>query len=196
MMGRAFITATLAAGLIACASAVAWADEQDLSAQSQWYLAPAPEPESLALPRATSSDWHFGSTIETETVGDYWFGGSLSLGEWADRDNLAIGDPASQSVLASGFVALSDGIWGITPYVGAGVGASPLSTPSLGLVDSSWSLAYQGIAGFSVSWAPMVTTEIEYRYFATSEELALTPGPGADQAYQSHDVMLRIDLGF
>jgi opacity protein-like surface antigen len=84
----------------------------------------------------------------------------------------------------------------VTPYVGAGVGASPTNTPTLGQIDTSWSLAYQGVAGFSVSWAPALTTEIEYRYFATSDELALAPGPGADQAYQSHDVMLRIDLGF
>jgi opacity protein-like surface antigen len=195
MMGRAFITATLAAGLFASASAVAWADE-DLSTQTQWYLPPSAESEPLVLPRISSSAAHFGATIETEESGNYWVGGSLSLGEWSDPENLPIGDPASQSVLASGYLALSDGIWGITPYVGAGVGASPTSMPGFGEVDSSWSLAYQGVAGFSVSWAPMLTTEIEYRYFATSDELALAPGPGADQAYQSHDVMLRIDLGF
>jgi opacity protein-like surface antigen len=196
MMGRVFITATLAAGLLACASVAAWADE-DLSTQSQWYLPSAAEPEApLRLPRVTSSAAHFGATIETENSGDYWVGGSLSLGEWSDRENLPIGDPASQSVLASGYLALSDGIWGVTPYVGAGVGASPTSTPTLGQMDSSWSLAYQGVAGFAVNWTPMLSTEIEYRYFATSDELAVAPGPGADQAYQSHDVMLRIDLGF
>jgi opacity protein-like surface antigen len=194
MMGRAFITATLAAGLFASASAVAWAQESDVS--SQWLLPPVAEPEALALPHIEAADWHFGSTVETEGAGNYWLGGTLTLGEWADPDALPIGDPASQSVLASGFVALSDGIWGITPYVGAGVGASPTNSMTLGQVDSSWQLAYQGVAGLSVNWTPMLSTEIEYRYFATSDELALSPGPGADQAYQSHDVMLRIDLGF
>lgn len=199
MMGRIITTAALSAGLIASAAAVALAQEtnQDVVAQSQWYLAPAAEPEPLALPSAvTSSAWHAGSTVETGLVGDYWVGGTISLGEWSDPTKLAIGDQASQSAFASGFLALSGGIWGITPYVGAGVGASPTTTPALGLQSSasSWSLAYEGVAGFSVSWTPMLTTELEYRYF-TADELAAAPGPGAD-SYQSHDVMLRIDLGF
>ena len=178
------------------ASAVAWADDNELASQAQWY-APSADVEDLSLPSsiANSSSWHGGSTIDAGFAGDYWIGGSLNFGEWADHSGVPIGDTASQTVLASGFLALSGGIWGVTPYVGAGVGAAPSNGPGLAQSTPSWSLAYQGVAGLSVNWGSSLTTEIEYRYF-TADELSITSGPAPDSTYQSHDVMLRIDLGF
>lgn len=191
----------MAAGLVAASASAAFAQGagQTVAGQSQWYLGASLDEEAPLLPHTLnpSNTWQSGSSLDAGFVGDYWVSGSVNFSDWSQAQaSHLIGDPASQSVLASGYLS-TESLWGITPYLGAGVGASPVNNLLLSdNVDAQWSLAYQGVAGFSLAWAPMFTTGIEYRYFASTEELAIAPGMTSESAYQSHDVMLRIDLGF
>lgn len=200
MTSRLSQAVLVAAGLLASTATAALAQSTEtVAGQSQWYLGGSIEDEAPLLPHSMnpSNTWQSGSSLDAGFVGDYWVSGSVNFSDWAQAQNShQIGDPASQSVLASGYLS-TESLWGITPYLGAGVGASPVNNLLLSdNVDAQWSLAYQGVAGFSLAWAPMFTTGIEYRYFASTEELAIAPGMTSESAYKSHDVMLRIDLGF
>ena len=71
---------------------------------------------------------------------------------------------------------------GFTPYVGAGLGAAHVK---LNYIDgngiysahgSTWSVAYQGVAGVNYDLTPKLLIGVEYRYFAT-------PDADFDRAY-------------
>ncbi|NWH07142.1 MAG: porin family protein [Alphaproteobacteria bacterium] len=178
------------------------AQQQD---QSVWFKGGASsEPEPIILPHSltASTVLAHGGNVDAGLAGDYWIGGTIKVnGATMERRTgslpLILDKPSDSALMATGYVAGE--IWGLTPYVGAGVGA----TPSYGAVpfgltngETNWVLAYQGVAGLSFNLTPWMSTGVEYRYFATANDISLAPGVQPQGPYQSHDVMLRIDFGF
>ena len=56
--------------------------------------------------------------------------------------------------------------WGVTPYVGIGLGAARTEVKGLG---KDWSFAYQGIAGVTYQVNRSVDVFADYRYFGTED---------------------------
>lgn len=56
--------------------------------------------------------------------------------------------------------------WGVTPYVGVGVGAARTDIKGLG---NNWVFAYQGIAGVTYQVNPSLDVFADYRYFGTED---------------------------
>lgn len=171
------------------------------SGQSGEVLDPFRVPQAIAAPGALIA----GADLSADLGAPLWLGGTLSLGPFAAGSagpgaiDFMLGDPDIDSIMATGYVAGQ--VFGLTPYVGAGLGAAPGAAGNpLGLATSSqdlrWAIAYQGVAGFSYSITPWMSTGFEYRYFATIDDLAAVPGARATDPYESHDLMLRLQLGF
>ena len=59
------------------------------------------------------------------------------------------------------------------------------------------SIAYQGIAGASLSLTDQLDLTLDYRYFAAPDvELSLNSGGQADSSYRSHNIMLGLRFSF
>ena len=64
---------------------------------------------------------------------------------------------------------------GITPHIGAGIGAVDVmesaKAPGIGSLgnDDSWEFGYQAIAGASYNFNPNWALEVDYRYLATTD---------------------------
>ncbi len=91
----------------------------------------------------------------------------------------------SMSVLANGYLDL--GTWfGLTPYVGAGVGGSNLTTSEYGTpnpifttvpTNSRWNMAWAYMAGASLALSPKAMIDIGYRHIQLGDAIG---GPSAN----------------
>ena len=185
-------------GVAVFAATASLAQPGPLSTQDPVWFTGQESEEAFVLPHTVTSAslWLLGSTVDAGFAGDYWIGGTLNLGEGQRLlqagEPLAFSDPAEMAMMATGFVTTHD-VWGFTPYAGVGVGATAV-TPLIGAGDTSWALAYEGMAGLSYNVTSWMNAGVEYRYFATADRL--TVAPGVTDTPNSHDVMLRIDFGF
>lgn len=110
---------------------------------------------------------------------------------------------------------------GITPYLGAGIGAAnvggkyqssfePITQHANTLKDSDWGFAVQAIGGVSIALSPQLSLVADYRYLrafdiSTSEQQFPPAGPaqafaaariGGRGDYENHTVMLGLRYSF
>ena len=87
-----------------------------------------------------------------------------------------------------------------TPYVGAGIGASHVKFSYDGESDSTWSVAYQGVAGVNYDITPKLLIGAEYRYFATPsvDYKGLYSGVGDEKDFETsnHSFFLGLTYKF
>jgi len=183
----------------AFAATASLAQPGPLSPQDPIWFSGESQEEPFVLPHTVTSAslWLLGSSVDAGFAGDYWIGGTINMGEGQRQlqsgEPLLVSDPSDMSMMATGFVTTHD-IWGFTPYAGVGVGATA-ATPLIGAGDTSWAMAYEGLAGVSYNLTSWLNAGVEYRYFATADRLRVAPGV-SDPASSTHGVMLRIDFGF
>jgi len=154
----------------------------------------------LIVPYAlrSGSQYVADTSIDAGFAGTYVFSGVIAL-----DDGGTISAQRSQplSVMASGYISLGSDLWGITPYVGAGVSAYPVAdgmfagSSVLLPRDALPMISYQGTAGFTYQFTPSFGAGLEYRYVGASMD-PLNPYAALEsEEYRSHSIMMRLDLG-
>lgn len=78
------------------------------------------------------------------------------------------------TTLVNGYVDLGTW-WGVTPYIGAGVGAA-YNHLDIGPGDGNWSLAWAGMLGAAYHLSPNLSVDFGYRYidFGSANNLEFT----------------------
>ncbi len=192
------LAAAALAGALVFAPASFAAVDEDI----QWFTGARPAVEALEAPQLLTgaAAWSTGSEVASG-IGDFWVGSTVAFGDARStlqrgEAPLAALDPMSSSMMANAYVATE--FWGLIPYAGVGIGATQQAEqlPLFHSVDPSFAPAYQGVAGLSLNLTSSLSTGVEYRYFATFGDTSVAPGVNADQPFQSHNVMLRIEYGF
>ncbi|MBI1239724.1 MAG: P44/Msp2 family outer membrane protein [Alphaproteobacteria bacterium] len=186
----------LIGGLVSLAAPAFAASEQE-----QWFSG-QPEADTFVLPHTVTSAsiWTVGSNIDTGDMGTFWVGSTISLadpqsGFGGQRPGDLDGSDRFAGALMTNAIVATD-VWGIVPYAGVGMGTTRQAAPlSLSTGDRADSFSYQGVAGLSYSLTSYLSTGVEYRYFST-EDKSVAPGLQDVQPTQSHNVMLKIELGF
>lgn len=184
--------------IAAFAATASLAQPGPLSTQDSVWFTGQNADEPFVLPHTVTgaSLWLLGSSVDAGFAGDYWVGGTLNVGEGQRLlqagEPLFVSDPADMAMMATGFITTHD-VYGFTPYAGIGVGATAV-TPLIGAGDTSWAMAYEGLAGVTYNVTSWMNAGVEYHYFGVADRL--TVAPGVTDTTSSHDVMLRIDFGF
>jgi opacity protein-like surface antigen len=108
--------------------------------------------------------YQYTSWLRGDITLDYQFGSRFSA---TDNANVAGAKLWSSALFANGYVDL--GTWyGVTPYVGAGVGAAINDLAS----ESRWNFAYALMAGAAYHLSPNLSVDFGYRY----ADLGTAPG--------------------
>jgi opacity protein-like surface antigen len=100
--------------------------------------------------------YQFNSWLRGDVTLDYQFGSRFALN---DAATVAGAKMWSSSTFANGYVDLGTW-WGITPYVGAGVGAALNDLES----RSRWNFAWALMAGAAYHLSPNLSVDFGYRY--------------------------------
>ncbi len=155
----------------------------------------------LIVPYALRGDSQYmaDASVDAGFAGSYIFTGVISLD---DGGYISAAQPESPvSVMASGYISLANDLWGITPYLGAGIGAYPVAegmfAGSAALLprDALPMLSYQGTAGLTYQFTPSFGAGLEYRYVGASMDPLNPYGAFESEEYRSHSIMMRLDLG-
>jgi opacity protein-like surface antigen len=100
--------------------------------------------------------YQFSSWLRGDVTLDYQFGSRFAV---SDNPIVANGNMWSSAVFANGYVDL--GTWyGVTPYVGAGVGTAYNHLES----EGRWNFAYALMAGAAYHLSPNLSVDFGYRY--------------------------------
>ncbi|MBY0532563.1 MAG: porin family protein [Xanthobacteraceae bacterium] len=162
---------------------------------SNWYLrgdftyrmfdvSGANGPEDAAMFGA-GIGYQFASWLRGDVTLDYQFGSSFSA-----TDNPAVAGAKlwSSALFANAYVDL--GTWyGVTPYVGAGVGAAFNDLDS----EGRWNFAWALMAGAAYHLSPNLSIDFGYRYADLGSAYALT-GALVDVTTQEFKIGLRYKL--
>jgi len=141
----------------------------------------------------TSATARFNNGFNTGVRGGYEVGAWRFEVEYSYRQNgardlvgsnfaikAAGGDRHSNSIMTNVVYDFTLG-YPITPHIGFGVGAANvfdgLMLQGLGQVfnNHNWQFSYQGIAGIRYELTPALTLDLDYRYFATIEQMFSIP---------------------
>lgn len=149
----------------------------------------------LILPQtlAGAGVWNFDYKFEVDSLGPLSVGASIDGGPAGDG-TAPFARAEFDSVGARTFLAADDVVWGMTPYIGAGMTTEVSSGTFTGLrqllpVEGN-DVRFQGFAGVSFELFPGFSTGLEYSY----EDNALEAVPG--QGKEDQKIMMRLDLGF
>jgi opacity protein-like surface antigen len=100
--------------------------------------------------------YQYNNWLRTDLTVDYQFPSRFSV---LDNPNVAGSKLWSSAVFWNGYVDL--GTWfGVTPYVGAGIGAAYNSLAGEGL----WNFAWAGMAGAAYHLSPNLSVDFGYRF--------------------------------
>ena len=154
----------------------------------------------LIVPYALRSGSQFSAdaSVDAGFAGTYVFSGVISLD---DGGYISAQPDRPLSVMASGYISLGSDLWGITPYLGAGVSAYPVAdgmfAGSAVLLprDALPMISYQGTAGFTYQFTPSFGAGLEYRYVGASMDPLNPYAAAQSEEYRSHSIMMRLDLG-
>jgi opacity protein-like surface antigen len=129
--------------------------------------------------------YQFNNWLRGDITLDYQFGSRFSV-----LDNPAVAGAKlwSSALFANGYVDL--GTWyGVTPYVGAGVGSAYNYLGD----DGRWNFAYALMAGAAYHLSPNLSVDFGYRYADLGSAVALT-GALVDVTTQEFKVGFRYKL--
>jgi opacity protein-like surface antigen len=133
---------------------------------SNWYLrgdfsyrmldvTAASGPEDAAV-LGLGVGYQYNSWLRGDVTVDYQFGSRFSAG---DNPIVANSKMWSSALFANGYVDLGTW-WGITPYVGAGIGGAYNQLAGFG----RWNVAWAAMAGAAYHLSPNLSFDFGYRY--------------------------------
>jgi len=113
--------------------------------------------------------YQFNSWLRSDLTVDYQFGSRFDLGDNPDVAGMKMWSAAT---FLNGYVDI--GTWyGVTPYVGAGVGAAYNSTDTAG----RWNFAYALMAGAAYHLSPNLSFDFGYRFADLGNAVSLSNAP-------------------
>lgn len=102
--------------------------------------------------------YNFGNGFRTEVE---------SFASFAASDHINSGAGPSLStttVMLNGLYELTDGVWHMKPYVGAGFGMIDVNQQILGVSGNDWATAYQVRGGVTLGLSQKLLGSLEYRW--------------------------------
>jgi opacity protein-like surface antigen len=110
-------------------------------------------------PYRSAYGYDFGNGFKTEIEDLSSNAASERLGGLAASGNLT-----TTRVTLKGMYELSDGVWRVKPYVGAGLGMIDVNEQILGVTRDDWAAAYQLRGGVSLGFTQKLVGSLEYRW--------------------------------
>lgn len=110
-------------------------------------------------PYRSAYGYDFGNGFKTEIEGLSSNAASERLGGLAASGNLT-----TTRVTLKGMYELSDGVWRVKPFVGAGLGMIDVKEQILGVTRGDWAAAYQLRGGVALGFTQKLVGSLEYRW--------------------------------
>lgn len=162
---------------------------------SNWYLrgdfnyrtfdiAAVSGPEDAAV-LGIGVGYQFNNWLRGDITLDYQFASRFSAG-----DNPIVANERlwSSATFANGYIDIGTW-WGVTPYVGAGIGAAYNNLAGFG----RWNFAWAGMAGAAYHLSPNLSIDLGYRY-ADLGDVTATDGSRLDFTVHEFRVGFRYKL--
>lgn len=161
--------------------------------------------EGVPLDAELSFDTGYGATL---AIGHAYANGARAEVEVAYRANDL--DKISVSGLGSGSIDGEMTSWGVLlnmffdfdtgtafkPFIGAGVGYANVDLEIEGESEDDNVFAYQLMAGCGYAVSPVVTLDVQYRYFASDDPEFSDAGMTVDSEYMTHNIMFGLRYNF